>query len=300
MLCENPVSVAGGLFGCGKCPPCLHKKRREWSHRIELEMSQHEHNTFLTLTYSDEMLPPGGSLEPHHLRDFLKRLRRSHEPERLRYFSVGEYGSRTWRPHYHAALFNYAGCERQQSTYGKDGLTCCQRCKDVQRIWGYGNVYLGRMETASARYVCGYVLKKMTRRDDPRLNGRYPEFARMSLRPWEKGNPGGIGATASMDVAQAILQNGLQHDVSSIEYGKSSRPLGTYLTRSIRKLVHGDPKAPQSVMDAISKEMLPVRLAAKASQDDPSVKSQYLKKSKGKLASFKAKAKIFGVKNETW
>jgi len=56
-----------------------------------MEGSLHEHNTFLTLTYRDEALPDGNTLEPNHTRDFLKRLRKGND-NRLRYFLVGEYG----------------------------------------------------------------------------------------------------------------------------------------------------------------------------------------------------------------
>ncbi|AXH77663.1 MAG: replication initiator protein [Microviridae sp.] len=297
MICDNPISTSGGLWSCGQCLPCRYNKRRLWSHRIELECTQHEHNTFLTLTYADDKLPGNGSLEPSHLRDFLKRLRKfygynNQEGRVLRYFAVGEYGGLTFRPHYHLALFGHLGCEWQQTRLRKD-QQCCQRCSDVKRIWGYGNVFLGTMEK-SAQYICGYVVKKMTRRDDPRLQGRYPEFARMSLKP-------GIGAFAMDDVASDMMQSGVSdaHDVSAISYGaRRVKPLGVYLTRRLRKLRGLDEKAPQSVLDKVQAEVLPLRLAARQDEKDPSVKSKFLQHTKGKSRSMKARAGLFGKKHE--
>lgn len=295
MICDNPTAVQGVLWSCGQCMPCRYNKRRMWAHRIELECTQHEHNTFLTLTYGDDKLPEGGTLEPAHLRDFIKRLRYFCDPVKLRYFAVGEYGGQTFRPHYHAALFGFVGCERKQSVYDRKGLRCCQRCLDVERIWGYGNVYLGDMEN-SAQYICGYVVKKMTRRDDPRLQGKYPEFARMSLKPY------GIGAAAMDDVASDVMRSKLSDDVdiSAISYGKRKiKPLGHYLTRRLRRLRGLSEKAPQSVLDKVQAEVLPLREAARKDENDPSFRSKFLKQTKGKSAALKARAGLFGKKHET-
>lgn len=294
MICDNPTAVQGVLWSCGQCMPCRFNRRRLWAHRIELEATQHEHNTFLTLTYSDEKLPSSGSLEPADLRNFIKRLRHFHLPEQLRYFAVGEYGEKSWRPHYHAAVFGFRGCEREQTQYDQRGIRCCQRCLDVERIWGYGNIYLGTMDKA-ASYICGYVVKKMTRRDDPRLQGKYPEFARMSLRPH------GIGALAMDDVASEVMQKRLSSeiDITSISYGKSVKPLGHYLTKRLRRLRGLDEKAPQSVLDKVQAELRPLREAARSDKDDPSFRSKFLKQQKGKSASIKARAGLFGKKHET-
>lgn len=262
MLCSDPYVRQGVVFGCGRCQPCLINRQRIWAKRIELECTQHEHNTFLTLTYSDEMLPKNGSLEPFHLRDFFKRLR--HEGK-FRYFAVGEYGDRSERPHYHAAMFGFEGCERKQTRLRKD-KECCPRCSAVKEIWGFGNVYLGQMTPQSASYVCGYVVKKMTRLDDPRLCGRFPEFARMSLKP-------GIGAFAMDDVASDVMQHKVMdnEDVTS-----DGRPFGRYLSRRLRKLRGLDEAAPQSVLDKIQEKLRPLQMAAKSDENEPSVKAKFV------------------------
>jgi len=295
MKCINPLAQHGMLYGCGQCTPCRVNKRRVWTHRLVLEASKWKDNCFLTLTYDDEHCPPDGSLEPKTLQDFVKRLRRYHDPVRLRYFAVGEYGSRTWRPHYHLALFNFATCERHRSQFNRSGLTCCQRCKDVNAIWGFGNAYLANLERESAQYISGYVIKKMTQRQDARLNGRHPEFSRMSLKP-------GIGAHAMEDVKSAITQSPaatLIADVTQISYGKATMPLGRYLTRRLRSLRGMEPTAPQSSYDKQAADLLALRMVARCDEENPSFVKHYKKQMEGKFASQTAKLKLKGLKNET-
>ena len=107
MICKSPYVMGQGsmMVACGRCAPCRAGKVREWAHRIELEASLHEVNCFLTLTYDDEHLPEGNTLEPSHLTLFIKRLRERFRPNAIRYFACGEYGDRSERPHYHLVVF---------------------------------------------------------------------------------------------------------------------------------------------------------------------------------------------------
>jgi len=102
---------------CGGCLGCRIDRSRQWAIRCEHEMQMHSHNCFITLTYSDDYLPRDGSLNVKHFQDFMKRFRRRvtdpddryfvSEDFKLRYFHCGEYGSATFRPHYHAIVFGY-------------------------------------------------------------------------------------------------------------------------------------------------------------------------------------------------
>ena len=104
-----------GLFGsfsainlpCGQCIGCRLERSRQWAVRCMHEASLHDENSFLTLTYSDENLPPGGSLHLPDFQNFMKRLRKSIAPKRVRFYHCGEYGDILSRPHYHALLFGY-------------------------------------------------------------------------------------------------------------------------------------------------------------------------------------------------
>lgn len=291
MLCRKPfVTPSGTAYGCGQCGPCRYNRRRIWVHRIMLEAAQYEHNAFVTLTYSDECLPEDMSLRPKDTQDFLKRLRSRVSPSRFRYYLVGEYGDATWRPHYHAALFGFRSCNYGQSRYSKSRRDCCYWCDLVRDTWGSGNVFLGSLEDDSAGYLAGYVVKKMTAKDDPRLEGRHPEFGRMSLRP-------GIGRDALFEIADSLMKYELDlvmSDVpSAMRHGVKQLPLGRYLRRNLRRMVGKDEAAPQATIDEIQKEMLPLRLAAKASSSEPSVTSHILRSSEGKYRQFEGKSRLY-------
>lgn len=104
----------------------------------------------------------------------------------------------------------------------------------------------------------------MTSKDDARLKGRHPEFARMSNRP-------GIGANFMHHVASSILEFNLaekQPDVpSALRHGKRLMPLGRYLRRKLRVYSGLDEKTPAEVMEKLFQEMQPLRDLAQASSD---------------------------------
>jgi hypothetical protein len=197
-------------------------------------MAEHEHNAFVTLTYDDEHLPKDGSLQPEHLTKWLKRIRKKHDYP-LRYYAVGEYGDRTERPHYHIALFGFQSCLRGRTHLGrKNG--CCVQCNTIASTWKYGKCFLGSLTKESASYVAGYVTKKLTSKTDERLNGRYPEFARMSRNP-------GIGGSAAHDIASTLLTHNLQYVPNTLRLGGKQTPLGSYLKGKVRE-ISGLPYAP--------------------------------------------------------
>lgn len=261
MLCNNPYMLHGKAFGCGQCLPCRINRRRIWAHRICLEASQYADNCFLTLTYDDKHLPEDGSLDPLALTLFIKRLRKWFDQnygKKFRYFGVGEYGDQSNRPHYHLALFGFPNCERGRTVQRRSGR-CCRYCDSVSELWGKGRVELASLEPGSANYVAGYVTKKLTRKDDERLCGRHPEFARMSNRP-------GIGAGVMDEVASTIMELDLEfQDVpNALGNGKKHYPLGRYLQQNLRKKVGRDPKTPESVTQEIDQKLQPLRALAEA------------------------------------
>lgn len=139
-----------------------------WTGRILLENNAYKNSsTFLTMTYDDEHKPKNNSLSFKDLGDYTNRLRQG-SLGHFRYFAVGEYGDKTSRPHYHMAVFN---CPPE---YWE---------KYFQDKWPHGFTKAGEITSRSAAYIAGYCTKKMTAVDDERLDGRTPEFARMSKRP---------------------------------------------------------------------------------------------------------------------
>ena len=97
---------------CGRCLECLKDRVNSWFFRLYNEQKNAKTALFITLTYDDEHLSytDNGSmcLNYKDTQLFWKRLRKA-QPKgdpKIRYFLVGEYGSKTHRPHYHAILFN--------------------------------------------------------------------------------------------------------------------------------------------------------------------------------------------------
>lgn len=228
MLCKRPYLPPGQDIPvpCGLCMPCRVKRRRLWTNRLIFESMLHSHQCFVTLTYEDLKVPQGGNLVPKDVVLWLKRLRAAVCPVRLRYFLVGEYGEKTWRPHYHALLFGMPYSVQSERV--------------VQQTWGLGFVQLGDVSQGSIRYTVGYTLKKMTRKGDPRLQGRAPEFARMSTHP-------GIGHAYALQLVSSLRENKAALSAlangavpSAVLMGRKRMMLGRYL----RQVVADETKLP--------------------------------------------------------
>lgn len=269
MLCRNPYGATGGAYyGCGRCPPCRFNARRVWQTRMIFEARCHPQNAFVTLTYDDKNLPADRSLSVTDALQFLDRLRHRKSVAPFRYYIVGEYGDKTQRPHYHAALFNFPTCLFGQSTYARRrSETCCRVCDLVREVWGKGNIYLGKLEPDSAGYVAGYIGKKMTRKDDTRLKGRAPEFGRMSRMP-------GIGANYAHQIATSY--GGPHCDIVDVlpvvRIDGKMKPIGRFMAKKVRKALGRDEKAPQATLDQAQASMQEVRLRARLDPENPSVK----------------------------
>lgn len=291
------MKPGGGAFGCGQCMPCRVNARRVWTHRIMLEAKCHDVNSFWTLTYSDENIPLTGgnlgTLKPQDLVDFMKRLRYYHEPNKLRYYNVGEYGDKTGRPHYHLALFNFPTCERGTTRTNRRG-NCCRVCDSVREIWSKGLVYAGNLEASSAAYICGYITKKLTGRGDPRLNGRQPEFSRMSLKP-------GIGASFIPEAASALITHKLDEQLSDVPTALRGngtvQPLGRYLTRSLRQQIGRCPDAPPATLAAAAERLRPLQEAARLEAPKgvylETLKGKILEENEGKYQRLVSRSKIY-------
>lgn len=188
MACYHPWRKEGihEMLPCGQCVGCRKARAREWAMRCMHEASLHEDNCFLTLTYDDEHLPPGGSLDRAAFPLFMKRLRKQIEPRRVRYFHVGEYGESSGRPHYHALLFGYDPPDKEMlSVRGGFRVFTSARLREA---WPCGLHETGVVTPQSAAYVCRYVRKKMTGNwSKAKYGDREPEYGTMSRNP-------GIGA----------------------------------------------------------------------------------------------------------
>lgn len=183
---DLPTQVA-----CGRCIGCKLEYSRGWAVRIMHETQFHESNAFLTLTLNDEHVPANASLELETMQKFLKRYRRSIEPQKISMFYSGEYGDENRRPHYHAIIFGHDFPDKthwKETDYGY-----LWKSAELEKLWGKGYCSIGSVTFESAAYVARYTVKKIT--GDPAdrhyqhidadgvIHQIVPEFAHMSRRP---------------------------------------------------------------------------------------------------------------------
>lgn len=183
---------------CGKCPGCVSKRVSGWSIRLMKEEERCSSSYFVTLTYDTTHAPMvrnGMSLCKEDLQLFFKRLRKyqrkierrrlieeftpimtkqqlkqllkNYKYGKITYYAVGEYGSKSMRPHYHLILFN-TDVEAVIQAWKKDG-------KEI------GTSHFGTVTEASIGYSLKYISKPSR---VPQFPGdqRQPEFALMSKR----------------------------------------------------------------------------------------------------------------------
>lgn len=190
---------------CGKCGACLYNRVEDWTIRLTEENRVSTNAWFVTLTYDDLTLPVNKlgvpTLHKPDYQKFLKRLRKAvtsmddkdyndqmvftpydkvnektGEVKKvtrmpIRYYCVGEYGTRTKRPHYHLILFNVP----------------TSKIYNLDKIWKKGRVHLGEVNSKSIAYTVSYHVTAKLQEWSEKMQVE-PEFATMSRNP-------GIGAS---------------------------------------------------------------------------------------------------------
>ena len=179
---DRPVEIP-----CGKCAECIKKKRSDWANRIYLESKCHDKNCFITLTYNPENLPVNEDgkaiLVKNDLVLFMKRLRKelSKRGTFIRFYAVGEYGRRRMRPHFHLVIFG------EDFSFDRKVLRPNGRFIDyvsdvISRCWTYGYHTINDFSYSNARYIAGYVSKKVSDTTDYEALGLEKPFHLMSRR----------------------------------------------------------------------------------------------------------------------
>lgn len=173
MLCGYPLTLANkAKVPCGQCMNCRINRKRSWIGRLFLEMKYASaESSFVTLTYDEQSVPSRGDqkiLVPGDLQGAINRIRARSGVGKVRYFGVGEYGDDFLRPHFHIMLF---------------GVPAETWQKRLHTTWREGISHVYPADTGNVHYICGYTTKKMTSEKDDRLEGRPPEFSRMSKNP---------------------------------------------------------------------------------------------------------------------
>lgn len=187
---------------CGNCKKCRIQHSVDWAIRCTNEMQMHDNNSFITLTYNNESLPPNANLNKKHLKDFKKRLRESIAPAKIRTFDCGEYGSNTGepvyqssklgRPHFHLIIFGYNFPDKKPDRIKKGNQYYMS--DHLNKIWGKGNCIIGEANFQTAAYISRYITKKikgkLAESHYERINEKtgevttlQPEYTTMSNRP---------------------------------------------------------------------------------------------------------------------
>ncbi len=218
------------IVSCGQCVRCRLERARQWSVRCIHEKQMHSRSSFVTLTYDDDNLPPGGTLLLSDWQNFAKKLRRDLGP--FRFFMCGEYGDTTGRPHFHALLFGLDWPDQKRHSKGKKGDPLFTS-KKLDAIWQKGFATIGEVTFESAGYCARYIMKKVT---GPRAEHHYnfqnldgtitkfkPEFTTMSRRP-------GLGKTW----IEQFMGDVYPHD-EVIVRGRRTRPPKFYDTQYERQ-----------------------------------------------------------------
>lgn len=211
-------------LACGKCEACQIRKRKDMAVRLSNEVQCYDECCFLTLTYNKESIPVSHpnhqrqvleltrgvqtrgddglyTLVPSDVQKFFKRLRRhleyvpkrktdkrDHVSKPIRYFCVGEYGSKSHRPHYHLIIFGWKPSDQIVHQI-KDGYTI-NRSAQIEKLWTYGFSTVAEVNHGVAKYCAQYVTKKYLSSVASELYPYVvPEFTLQSTRN------GGIGAT---------------------------------------------------------------------------------------------------------
>lgn len=195
------VITDSDLVPCGQCIGCRIDRAQQWAGRMMCEAKQYplDQLYFVTLTYDDEHLPTPHeivkketgeivysefrSLNKSDLQKFLKRLRKN-SGQKFRYFASGEYGSKSYRPHYHIIFFGLRIDDLfpvSKNQYGH----IYYKSHFIEDTWKAGKVIIGKVDYESCRYVAKYCLKKLTGKASTFYDdiGVIPEFCTMSRKP---------------------------------------------------------------------------------------------------------------------
>lgn len=197
---------------CGQCVGCKLDYSREWASRIMMESLMNDGDgLFVTLTYSDDNLPimiddgtkhivrgkgfaadyatKGATLLLKDSQLWLKKLRRNLDyhygiNSGVRFYLAGEYGSNTYRPHYHVCLFGVPTDDLIKIGTNKLGQALYES-NFISDTWNNGHVCIGKLSFQTAAYTARYCLKKAQGKDNAFYDsiGVNREFVNMSRKP---------------------------------------------------------------------------------------------------------------------
>nr|QJB19789.1 MAG: replication initiator protein [Microvirus sp.] len=171
MQCISPINIRNPngdgtriTVPCGKCYPCLSNRRNAWTFRLQQEAKKSIASFFITLTYEDGKTD--GNVYKRDIQLFLKRFRKSINPIKFKYYLTSEYGTNTFRPHYHMLIFFRCSIDRNKLI------------DKMLKSWDNGYIDVGKVSQASIHYCTKQHISKLSSPD-----GLNATFCLMSKRP---------------------------------------------------------------------------------------------------------------------
>lgn len=208
------------LVPCGKCLACKNRRKSEFVFRMDCEkrlghlmqdgsIRRYKYCFFVTLTYADRFLPRfvptcldektgevlsfeevppehTGLLNPLHLKECIKRLRRYYDLD-CKMFACGEYGDEGDRPHYHLIFYSDLNWNETKDAFRRAwSMKCPQELRNTPgsfcvkdgkyNTWrfSFGRIHIKPVTTRRMRYCAKYIVKQTD------VKNPIPKFARVS------------------------------------------------------------------------------------------------------------------------
>lgn len=181
-MCINPRRHPSGLrTPCHQCWQCIENRTNDWVGRCIAEKETSVATSVVTLTYGGGDTPESRFLRKSDVIAYIKAIRNKTKDRpgyKVRYFYVGEYGSKKGRAHWHIVLF------------WQEQMPHRELRKNIQdEYWPHGYSFWDEADTASIRYAMKYInknpedkaqLKTLGMSKKPMLGSRF--FAELAER----------------------------------------------------------------------------------------------------------------------
>lgn len=224
---------------CGVCIGCKLDRSKDWTGRLLMEYELNKDAFFITLTYDDVHLPKNGSLCKRDVQLFLKRLRKMFPFLTIKYFCAGEYGSTTFRPHYHLVVFgvNLFNEVFKSKKYDNSGHF---KSEVLDKLWSNGFSLFSAVTPENIGYTTRYTLKKVNYKVKDRSLKKFgliDEFLLCSK---------GLGFNYFLLNYDRLVSNGVYY------YSGNAYPLPRYFLEKLKSISDSDFQALKSMNEKLA------------------------------------------------
>jgi hypothetical protein len=160
------------------------------------------------------------------MQDFVKRLRKSIAPIKIKYFAAGEYGDQRLRPHFHIIIFGHDFNDKEYIRKSQSDLPIYES-KELSKLWKKGMAIVQEANANTIRYSAKYNSKQKSIL--PEHLKKYPEFNTMSQN---LGIEGLINNMETFVKTDQVYLDGFAYKIPNIVLDKYAFKLtGSYYER---------------------------------------------------------------------